>query len=170
MSILWRLLRSGKSDPAPPYRVVYIYFNDSEVVVVPTESYNGMHLPRKPFCRFARSVDCDVLGGSVIECMAVSEHDTKSDVFGRDLNEFFQYMGEVNWKTLESHWYHIQVFESSTAEYEIYEFQQCRGGGYASDRKPYRLSAASEAIGRGICDSMKVVNREQVDDGGPSHT
>jgi hypothetical protein len=170
MNILSRLLNLGKSDPAPPYRVVYIYFNDSEIVVVPTESCNGMHLPRQPFRRFARSVDGDSLGASVIDCVSASESDTIREVCGRHLNKFFQFMHAVDWKGVESHWDHIQVLEWFSAEYEVYQFQRARSGGYVSDRKPCRVAAVSEATGRCICDIIKMAKREDYDDGGPSHT
>ena len=170
MSFISRFLRRDESDQPPMLRMVYIYFNDTTVVVASTCTFDRRNAPLPPIHRFRRDIAMAELGQCIIDSMATSDLDTPEDTFNEHLSEFFAFMNIPGWRALEAEWYHIEVLELSESEFEVYEFQKCKGGGYASERQPIRVPANSEMVGRQVVASMGANNSEYYDDGGPSHT
>ncbi len=147
-----------------------IYFNQTRIIVAPTRIYARRQAPCCPFHDFLADVSQDELGRAIVESLAASKTETSEEVFEREFKEFCKSLGVVGWRSLESEYFNIQVYQCTPTEVELYEFQKCRGGGYASDKKPRRLPTDFGELGTQVLSVVTNHDENYYDDGGPSHT
>jgi len=159
------------NSPLPEMpRQAYIYFNEECLLVASAAGCYPLQGPNAPFDRFSSEFNQAKLGEFVLHCIHQCVGDMTEEVFETHIHEFFRFAGASGWNELESQWNRLCVNEAPDGEIDLFVFQKCVRGGYATDCQPVRINGKPEVIGLEIKKMIENFDYNFYDEGGPSHT